>query len=169
MYGSRYGKVLGVKGLALLLTLLLISPMGVSAQGLQGALDETRGDFNERFNDTQNAREQRQRERQQAAQSRDRSRDVCYSLPNGSDAQTACLGDHPYAVKNERARNLLLGQCYAFSASNELSQDLSYICANGVNSCSLLEGDAAYWCHECDGTRRWLAVYSLGHIIQCFK
>ena len=114
--------------------------------------------------------DQEQREAAEAMRDRDRSKDVCYQLPSGSDMQTACLGDYPYAVQNERARNLLLGNCFNMGSSTELSNDLSYVCERGPSACSVFDdGDAAYWCNECDASSRWLAVYSYGRIIQCFK
>lgn len=106
----------------------------------------------------------RERER-----NRDRSRDVCYQLSAGSDAQLACLGDNVYAIRNERARNILLGHCHSLGSSS-FDRDLGYICSVGSSGChSLRNGDASYWCTQCGGTRRWLAVYSLGHVLQCYR
>ena len=106
----------------------------------------------------------------EAAQRRDKSKDVCYQFKSGSDLQTACLGEYPYSVKSERARNLLLGNCYSMGSSSELSNDLSYTCERGVSGCATFDdGDAAYWCTQCNASTQWLAVYSYGRIIQCYK
>lgn len=113
--------------------------------------------------------DEKQRKAAAAAAKRDRSKDVCYQLPAGSDMQTACMGDYPMAVENDRARNLLLGNCLALGPSSELTNDLSYICSNGPRACNVLDdGNAAYWCGECNASSRWLAVYSYGRVIQCY-
>jgi len=119
----------------------------------------------------QRVEEQRRRAAQQAeerARNRDRSNDVCYQMPSGSDAQTACFGEFPFSVRDERARNILLGHCSSLG-SGTYNSNLSYVCSVGTQGCSVLSGDASYWCQQCGGTRRWLAVYSLGHTIQCFN
>lgn len=117
----------------------------------------------ERLNDEQSKAQEK------ARQNRDSSKDVCYQLTPGSDAQTACFGKYPHSVKNERARNILLGNCFSMGSSTELSNDLSYVCERGPSACVVFDdGDAGYWCKKCGATRTWLAVYSLGPIIQCF-
>lgn len=153
---------------AVLVVICLIKP--VYAGNLDGILEQTESDFNNKVSHYKEVDRQRAIAAAEASRNRDRSKDVCYTLPSGSDAQIACLGKYPNAVRNDRARNILLGYCYSLGASTELNDDLSYICSNGVSACSSLDnGEAAYWCGQCGGTRRWLAVYSLGHTIQCFK
>lgn len=122
----------------------------------------------EKARDAQRAAEQKRHSRE-AWKNRDRSKDVCFQLDSGSDAQTACLGKHPHAVKNDRARNILLGYCSSMGGSSRFADNLSYVCYEGKKGCSILDGAASYWCDICGGTRRWLAVYSLGHTIQCFN
>lgn len=101
------------------------------------------------------------------ARERDRTDDVCFTLPAGSDAQTACLGKHPMAVRSEVARNLLLGNCGAvYGDGSDLNKNLSYACSHGVDGCFSFKGDAAYWCKQSDASKRWLAVYSYGYIIK---
>ena len=143
---------------------LLISP--ASALDLSSDIDAAKQSHSDRTNKMNSKRA----ERVQRSQSRDRSDDVCYQLKVGSDAQIACLGDHIFAIKNDRARNIMLGNCNHFGASTSLDADLSYICNTGPKACSILNNnDAAYWCQQCDASRRWMAVYSLGRTIQCFK
>jgi hypothetical protein len=153
----------------------------LTAQGYDKFLQQKSDTFdkadknNQKWLEQEKKREIKQRQENRAAaarasKNRDRSKDVCYQLPSGSDAQTACLGKYPNSVKNERARNILLGYCYSMGSSSELSNDLSYVCTNGISACSSFDdGDAAYHCKQCGATRSWLAVYSLGHVIQCFK
>ncbi len=140
---------------------------------LTNTLKQTEGDFNNAVKDgkrKEREAQQRAAEREERLRNRDRSNDVCYSFPSGSDVQTACLNEYPNSVKNERARNILLGYCASMGDSSDFSSALSYICSNGKSACSILkDGDAAYHCDQCGATRRWLAVYSLGRLIKCFK
>ena len=162
--------------IALLCGLAMTAPVPSAAGSLdvQGALNSLQGEY-------ENSKKQRDLQRKQNAQeaarkakenaaNRDRSKDVCYQMESGSDAQTACLGEHVYAIRDKRAQNIMLGHCYSLGASSDFNSDLSYVCSEGKRGCSILDdGEASYWCGECGGTRRWLAVYSLGTIIQCFK
>lgn len=119
--------------------------------------------------DRANSMNANRNDRTNRSSNRDRSKDVCYQLPSGSDAQIACLGEHIGAIRDDRARLIMQGNCFALGSS-DFSSDLSYVCSNGVRACSIFDnGDAAYHCRECGATRRWLAVYSLGSIIQCFN
>lgn len=138
-----------------------------------GAISNVEGAFDSATQQVDRTREEIKREQAGKAaereRTRDRSKDVCYSFEAGSDIQTACLNEYPMAVRNERARNILLGYCSSLGSS-DFSSELSYVCREGAGGCSALSnGDAAYWCKQCAATRPWLAVYSLGSIIQCFK
>jgi len=136
-----------------------------SALDLTSDIDAASDSHADRANTMNNNRN----DRNARASSRDRSNDVCYQLRAGSDAQLACLGEHIAAIRDDRARYIMQGSCFGLGSS-DFSSDLSYICDNGVNACSILDdNDAAYHCRECGATRRWLAVYSLGSIIQCFN
>lgn len=162
------------KALFILAVLPFFGWANTAASGnLDGLLGDMQGDFKQgrQRNDAISAERKRKAAEKEAARSaRDRSRDFCYALPAGSDAQIACLGDYPNAIRDDRARNIMLGYCYSLGSNSDFTQDLSYICSEGPRGCSLLDnGKAAYWCSECGGTRSWLAVYSLGHIIQCRK
>lgn len=160
--------------LFLALSLALFLPSGAGAENLRGLLDQSRGEVDAavRQNAAEAARQaaaraERDRLREQQ---RDRSRDFCYSLPMGSDAEKACRGEFVVTIQNDRARNILQGYCGALGASTELNRDLSYICDTGVKGCPLLDNsDAAHWCTQCGGTRNWLATYSLGYMIKCFR
>lgn len=156
-----------------LLSLFLSCTFSVSnAQGLDltELLKQTENDFNQGVQDGKKIERDTKRKAAERAANRDRSKDVCYQLPSGSDAQTACFGKYPNSVTNERARNILLGFCHSMGDHSELSSDLSYVCSKGISACSSFDdGDAAYYCKQCGATRSWLAVYSLGHTIQCFK
>lgn len=137
---------------------------------LTDLLNQTENDFNQGIEDGKQLERDAARRAENRAANRDRSKDVCYQLPANSDAQIACLGEHPYAIRNDRARNIVLGICYSMGSNTELSNDLTYVCENGVKACGVFDdGDAGYWCGECGATRTWLAVYSLGHIIQCYN
>lgn len=149
----------------LIVTILFGFNVEGKAQGLFDLIDESVQDSARETNNHVNGTFQSIGE---ALRDRDRSDDVCYQMPTGSDAQIACLGDHVMAIRDDRARNIMLGNCYALG-TDDFSRDLSYICTNGVRACSILDnGDAAYHCGECGATRRWLATYSLGYPIQCF-
>lgn len=164
-----------------ILFILLIIPLiifnvsgAVTAQSLDltGVLDDTRDDFNAGIREgEQIAKDQARRAAERAAErsrNRDNSNDFCYSIEN-QNAQNACL-EMPYAVTDSRAQNILLGNCYAFNTNSDLSRSIQYICAEGRRGCTLLDDStAAYHCDQCGGTRRWIATYSLGTIIQCFK
>lgn len=152
----------------------LALPSEAGSLDVQGALNSVQGTFDnakkQRDLQRQKNAEEAERAARERAANRDRSKDVCYQLKAGSDAQIACLGDHIHAIKDKRAQNIMLGYCYSLGSSSDFNDDLSYICSEGKRGCNILEdGKAAYWCGECGGTRRWLAVYSLGTIIQCFK
>ena len=153
----------------------MVSPTSlVFAGDLSDALSTTKKGFESNVQKNKTIRRQNEidaaRRAKERSQNRDRSKDVCYQMPSGSDVQTACLAEYPNAVRNERARNLLLGYCNSMGGYSELSKDLSYICTTGKSGCSVLDDtNAGYWCGQCGGTRRWLAVYSLGRIIQCYN
>lgn len=156
-------------------TLLTTGTTSVNSQSLDvgGALKSVQGEFDRAKDNRDDIREQNAQEAArraaEAARNRDRSKDVCYQLPSGSDAQIACFGDHVMAIRDDRARNIMLGNCLVLGGS-DFSNDLGYICQNGKTACSILSnGTAAYNCETCGASRRWLAVYSLGHTIQCFK
>lgn len=137
---------------------------------LTDLLNQTESDYNQGIKDGEQIERDAARQAAERARNRDTSNDVCYQMPSGSDAQTACLGKYPNSVRNERARNILLGYCSSMGDNTELSNDLSYVCSNGVSACSSFDdGDAAYHCRQCGATPRWLAVYSLGHLIKCFN
>jgi len=155
---------------ALMLIYMIVEPEPAHSFDLRDTLKQSESGFNSALKDgKRKEREAKQRaaEREQRLKNRDRSNDVCYSFPSGSDLQNACLNEYPNLVKNERARNLLLGYCSSMGDSSDLSNALSYICDYGRKGCSLL-GEAAYHCDKCGATPRWLAVYSLGSLIQCY-
>ncbi len=146
---------------ALFFNLPALHADGVSLGGL---IERNQADFDQARRDKERADDARAARRE----NRDRSNDVCYSLPSGSDAETACLGKYILAIRNDRARNIMMGNCLSLGSSKS-SSELSYVCANGLNACTALsDGNASYHCKKCGATRRWLAVYSLGHVIQCF-
>ena len=94
---------------------------------------------------------------------RDKTRDFCSSAKT-DEARYACQGD-AYIVKSEQTRQILLGNCFA----SEISKGLSYICQEGKKACMVLDdSNARYACHQCGGTRQWLATYSAGVIINCY-
>lgn len=142
----------------------IVSPVSadisVTLDGLSGVFDKSADEAEKEAEDTIFYVPKRS--------AQDRQKDVCYQLPAGSDAQTACLGEHIMAIRNDRARNIMLGNCLSLGSSKS-SSNLSYVCKNGPPACLTLDdGDAAYHCKQCGATRRWLAVYSLGHTIRCF-
>ncbi len=157
---------------ALLVGLLFLSPsVPARAFDLSGGNAATQDEFNSQANQVQQNRETIKRQQQEQAkrqwENRDKWKTMCYGLPSG-DAVTACLGEYPHAVENERARNILLGNCYALG-SGDLSTALGAICKEGASKCSWLSnGEAAYYCQKCGGRREWAALYAMGHLIQCF-
>lgn len=152
---------------ALLFSFIASASHGQSLD-LTDLLNQTESDYNQGLKDGEQIERDIARQAAERARNRDTSNDFCYSIDN-EDARQACLGE-PYLVSNLRARNILLGNCYAFDSNTDFDRDLQYICSEGKNGCSLLDNStASYQCNQCGGTRRWLATYSLGTIIQCFK
>ncbi len=141
-----------------------------NAESLRGLLDQSQTEFESAQEQNANDRIEAQRAAKAAAAQRDRSRDFCFALPSGSDAQKACRNEFVLTIEDKRAWNIMQGYCGSLDTSSELNRDISYICSVGASGCSLLDdSDASYMCRECGGTRSWLATYSLGYAIQCFK
>lgn len=135
---------------------------------LTDLLNQTESDYNQGLERGEQIERDAARQAAERARNRDTSNDFCYAISN-QDAQNSCLGE-PYRVTNLRAQNILLGNCYAFDTNTDFTRHLQYICTEGKRGCSLLDDStAAYQCDQCGGTRRWLATYSLGTTIQCFK
>jgi hypothetical protein len=112
---------------------------------------------------------ERREERQNNWANRDKSKDVCFMLPSGSDAHYACM-EMPAVVKDKRAQNILYGYCGSLGPSSKMNRALEFVCYEGKKGCGIInDSNAAYWCDQCGGTRKWLAVYSLGHVIQCHR
>lgn len=163
--------------LAALVCILFMSfaliPFPAFSFDLTDTLSETREGFQKDLNHRQRVQNETARRQKEEAdrrwRNRDKFQDACYKFEVGSDIHTACMGEFPATIRNERARNIMQGYCGALG-SDSFSSDLSYVCSRGVSGCSILRnGDAAYACQQCGGTRRWLAVYSLGGLIKCYK
>jgi hypothetical protein len=158
--------------IACLLGLTFSSPTHAGSIDVGGLIDSVEDDYNETIEKTKRVRKKNaddaKRKAAESARNRDKTNDFCYAIDN-QDAQNACLG-LPYAVEDERARNILLGNCYAFKTNSKLSQHLQYICTEGKRGCSLLkDATASYQCGQCGGTRQWIATYSLGVTINCYR
>lgn len=153
-----------------LVAIWLIIPNVSTAESLRGLLDQSQTEFKSAQDQNAKDRIAAQEEAARRAAQRDRSRDFCFALPNGSDAQKACRSEFVSSIEDKRAWSIMHGFCGSLGPSSDFNNDLSYICSVGSSGCGLLDdSDASYWCRECGGTRSWLATYSLGYIIQCFK
>lgn len=159
------------------LVALVLSACVVPFPALSLDLTETLSETLPGFQKDQSKRQQIQNEtaRRQKEEAdrrwrnRDKFQDACYKFKAGSDIHTACMGQYPNTIRNDRARNIMQGYCGTLG-SDPFSSRLSYVCDRGVSGCSILENSkASYACQQCGGTRRWLAVYALGGIIMCHK